>query len=55
MLFIFKNSILNTSRTVLANYTAFSGLHKTAYAVLIEKHFMMYHMAYAETSEKHDE
>ena len=37
MMFIFKNSILNTSWIVLANYTALCGLHKTAYAVLIEK------------------
>ena len=37
MMFLFKNSILNTSWIVLANYTALCGLHKTAYAVLIEK------------------
>ena len=50
MMFIFKNSKLNTSRTVLANCTALCGLHKTTYAALIEKEHNIYTCVHAYTS-----
>ena len=50
MKYIFKNSILNTSRIVLANYTALCGLHKTEYAVLKEKQHNIYTCVHEYTS-----